>query len=511
MPRNFVSRIDKVEVDPVFCFLGVNKFVFDKINKANYTKKKERMEIAQQTIRPPKVLLFLIILCLPFLFTHDSFCDTFDLTYSLTEGGYRLELNQANPYKGVRLEVISDVATRYEIRQRIIMPLESRDKPGEVIRDAFVFRGLSGSNRYGDFRLPSNDISVRQDDIIYVSDVAGDPDSFTLVFGVNRMEDLEPGNYFGRIGFILSPIGSTRSQVTKIVDVYVNISYASEAAPRIEISTAQGSKNLSINSKQEDKQTADVLIKINGKFKEAFSIMQFLAEPFESEDGNRLDNENLNFVVQEAKKGVAVNRITPLSSGLQTIYSSMPSGEADDYFIVNYIVKDLENQKAGRYKSRIQYLLETKGQQSKLETLQFEIVNERIFDLIVTPDDQRYTIEFSNVKPTEPPRITEVLVEVVSNTGKRYQVSQDVYSELTNKEGVKIPKQYFTMRTQSMDSKGALKFSTKQEVEKGNGVLYISDNHGSADKFKVVYELECPKDINAGDYSTRIAYTLSEI
>lgn len=469
------------------------------------------MEITKQTIQPYKALLALVILCLPFLFTRESFCDTFDLTYSLTEGGYRLELNQVSPYKGVRLEVISDVATRYEIRQRIIMPLESRDKPGEVIRDAFVFRGLSGSNRYGDFRLPSNDMPVRQDDIIYVSSVAGDSDSFTLVFGVNRMEDLEPGNYFGRIGFILSPIGSTRAQVTKILDVYVNVSYAPEAAARIEISTAQGSKNLSINPKQEDKQTADVLIKINGKFKEAFSIIQFLTGPFESEDGNKLDNENLDFVVQEAKKGVALNRITPLSNGLQSIYSSTPSGEADDYFLVNYSVKDLENQKAGRYRSRIQYLLETKGQQSKLETLQFEIVNERVFDLIVTPADQRYAIEFSNVKPTEPPRIAEVLIEVVSNTGKRYQVSQDVYSELINKEGVQVPPQYFTMRTETLDTKGTLKFPVKQEVKKGNSVLYISDNKGLFDKFKVVYELECPKDINAGDYSTRIVYTLSEI
>jgi hypothetical protein len=151
------------------------------------------------------------------------------------------------------------------------------------------------------------------------------------------------------------------------------------------------------------------------------------------------------------------------------------------------------------------------GVQAKLETLQLEIQNERIFDLAITPTDQKYAIEFRDVKPTEPPRISEILIEVMTNTGKQYQVSQEVYADLTNKEGETIPPEYLTLRTQEEGAKGRVKFSDKQQVKKGSAVLFISDNQGAADRFKVIYELQCPKDLKAGDYSTRITYSLSEI
>jgi len=62
-----------------------------------------------------------------------------------------------------------------------------------------------------------------------------------------------------------------------------------------------------------------------------------------------------------------------------------------------------------------------------------------------------------------------------------------------------------------METKGTLKATEKQEAKKGDSILYISDNSGSSDKFKIVYELEGSLDIKAGDYATRISYSLLEI
>jgi hypothetical protein len=167
---------------------------------------------------------------------------------------------------------------------------------------------------------------------------------------------------------------------------------------------------------------------------------------------------------------------------------------------------------AGNYRSRIQYFLESAGKQINLGALDLEIRQERIFEMTVAPQDQRSSINFADLKPNEGPRLSEVLFEIKSNLGRQYQVTQDVLAELANTTGEKISDEYFTMQTLTTgDTKGNLKISEKIPVKKGNALLFISDIYGSADKFKVAYELTCSKDFKAGSYSSRITYTLTEI
>jgi hypothetical protein len=440
-----------------------------------------------------------------------SAADIFELNYTLTEGGYRLELNPATPYKGVKIEVSSDVSTRYEVVQRIITPLENRDNPSIVIRDNFVVRGLRGTNRFGNFRVPTEDTTVNSDEIFYVSDTAGDADTFTLAYGITQIQDITPGNYFGRISFILSPIDSTRSIVTKFLDVYVNISQGGETKPIIEIIPVSGLNAIVLDTKKEEEMVFDAEVKINGRFNNLFSISQFLNRPLESNEGNQLDYSAVNFETSGITKGMGMP-LMPLSNQRQAIYTSTPSAEAPESFVITYSLGDISGQKAGRYTSNIQYYLEqTDKPAAFLKSLNLEVNIERIFDIMITPQDEEGTIEFKNVKPKEPPKKNEVAVSVRTNIGKKYQVSQNVYSELMNKEGNTIPAKYFNLQTESLDTKGTLMLTQKAEVKKGDSVLFISDDKGSADNFKVIYELAYPMDIKAGDYSTRITYSLSEI
>jgi len=105
-----------------------------------------------------------------------------------------------------------------------------------------------------------------------------------------------------------------------------------------------------------------------------------------------------------------------------------------------------------------------------------------------------------------------VLIEVKSNLGRPYQVTQNVLSELVNSQGDKIPAQYFSLRTIAQNNtQGKLKIPDRIPVEKGSALLFISDLKGSADQFKIIYELISPADLKAGNYSSRITYTLTEI
>lgn len=435
----------------------------------------------------------------------------FNLSYTLTEGGYQLELNSINPYKGINIRVDTDIGKRYEIIQRIIQPLASRDNPQAMIQDSFVVRGVSGSNRFGNLRISTGDTAVRPEDIIYVSNPSGDADNFSLIFGLINAENLLPGYYSGRISFTLNPIGSSQQQITKILEVYVSITDQVRVKPRVEISASGGSKSITLNPQKENKAGGQVFIKINSTARKQFSIIQFLAEPMESEVGDVLDNGAVNFIVKNAEKGASTNMLTALTSGPQKIYTSGIDGSADNYLAITYILGDLSAAKFGRYKSRIQYLWEESGEQAKIDNLELVIDNVRIFNLAVSPQDQKYEIEFRGLKPFGQPKTSEVILEVTSNTGKPYQISQEISGGLVNKEGVEIPAKYFTLRTENISAFGNLKFLEKQEVKKGNTILFVSDSLGAPAKIKVIYELTCPADLSAGGYSANVAYSLLEM
>jgi hypothetical protein len=240
--------------------------------------------------------------------------------------------------------------------------------------------------------------------------------------------------------------------------------------------------------------------------------MQMLPSPIQSSEGKFIDNRQLLFSIPDASVGVGVNQPAPVSGSMQTIYSSRPDGSADKVFTIAYSLADPLGLTAGNYRCRIQYLLESSGKQINLGALDLEIRQERIFEITISPQDQRYSIDFDDLKPGEGPRLNEVLMEVRSNLGRPYQVAQNVISDLTSSQGKSILSKYFLMRTLPVNNtKGNLKAPDKTPVEKGSALLFVSDAQGSSDKFKVIYELNCPEDLTAGNYASRITYTLTEI
>lgn len=460
-----------------------------------------------------KVVFFSLLLGFSGIFLPCAY-SAFDLSYTFEQGGSRLEFDRSNFSCAMTFTAVNDVVNnRYEIRQRIESPLRNRDNPSLTIGSNFVVRGFRGSNKYGDLRIPPGDITVRNDELIYVSNPAGSGDSFTLVYAIANSQEIAPGYYTGRISLVLNPIGSSQSPVTRVIEVYVNIP-EDGGSLSVSVAPAEGTNSIIINPSGRDnlRGAANAVVTINGAFNGPFRIMQMLPQPIQSQEGKLIDNINLLFSVPDAKKGVAINQPTPLSNNIQTVYSSRPDGSADKVFTIAYSLADPLGLVAGNYRSRIQYLLESSGKQINLGALDLEIRQDRIFEINISPQDQRYNIDFADLKPSEGPRTNEVLVEVKSNIGRPYQVTQNIFSELVSNDGEKIPSRYFSLQTLAVDdTRGSLKLMNKVPVEKGSILLFTSDANGSADKFKVVYELVCPADLKAGNYSSRITYTLTEI
>ena len=409
----------------------------------------------------------------------------------------------------LKIEVTSDIG-RYELTQNLLTPLTNSALGVSMPDDNFIFYAR-GRATYGILNYIEQDTPVRGLKNIYTSNDQGTSDYFELVYAIKTPLGIPAGLYNGRIAFVLNPIGSsTQTQIIKTLNIIAQVGMGESA---IEITTATGTKIITLNSAKENMGSFDVLVNVKGRVGSQFRILQLLPEPVRSTEGEELSYEAVNYVVGEAKKGIAPSQATLLSNRMDEVYKSGLQGESES-FIITYSLGDLFQQKAGRYKTNIQYRLEGTGgfiKEGLIETLGLEVEIERKFDLAVKTELGTGMIEFRDLKPTQPPRTYEVSLEVNTNIAKPYQVTQNVYSELTSKEGEVMPTKYFTLRTEGLDTKGALKFPQQTEVKKGDTVLFVSDNKGNPDKFKVIYELTPPRDVKAGNYSTNITYSLSEI
>lgn len=427
---------------------------------------------------------------------------------------------QPNPYQGsddikfetidpalgsssqvLRIDITSDIG-RYDLTQNLLTPLTNYASGVSLADDNFIFYARRRATN-GTLNYIEQDTPVRGIRSIYNSDEGGTSDYFELVYVIKTPLDVPPGFYNGRIAFTLRPASSaTQAQITKIINISAQVG---RGEANIEMVTASGAKIITLNPDKENGNSFDVLVNIKGSLGSQFRILQLLPEPLKSPAGEELPYEAVNFKVNTQSQ--------PLSSRMDEVYKSGLKGEAES-FIITYSLGDLSGIKSGRYKTNIQYRLEGAGgfiKEGLLATFGLEVEIERKFDLTVKTESGIGKVEFRDLKPTQPPKTYEVSVEVNTNLGKRYQVTQNVDSELTSKEGQVMPAKYFTVRTENLDTKGALKFPQKVEVKKGDTVLFVSDDKGSPDAFKIIYELSCPREIKAGDYSARITYSLSEI
>jgi hypothetical protein len=435
----------------------------------------------------------------------------FNISVTPFEGGFDLRFGKVSAIgpetnKELVINITTDIGKQYRIRQSILEPLNNGQGVTIPPNNFFVY-GLRGTNKFGTLSVEEQIPVSMGRNIIYTSNQEGSADSFTLVYGLRGPFNIAPGQYRGRISFSLEPIDSSQNSVTSILNIFADIEVESSIAIKI----VSGSKVIALNSVSENAKSADVLVEIKGGLGNQFRITQVMEQPLMSSEGNELSAGALNFAVKEAKKGEGITTPTNLSSGRQDIYTSTSQGDADS-FIITYALGDLSQEKAGRYKTNIKYLVGGSGyvKQGLIETLNLEVQNERMFNLVVTPE-MGGSLQFRDLKPLQPPRINEVVFKINTNTGRRYQVSQNTPSLFTNKEGEIIPGKYFTMRTESLNTKGILKYPNKTEVRAGEMSLFVSDDLGTCDTFKVIYELTIPPDLHAGDYSTRFMYSLTEI
>ncbi len=458
-----------------------------------------------------KRLLVAVVLAASSFCAQNAYA-AFSLSVTPYEGGNDIRFGNVGLDAGVvnkemTVRITSDVAKQYRVSQMMLSSLSTPEGSIFPLMNLSVY-GIRGSNRQGVLNVEQKTTLMPGKQLLYTSNPQGVDDTFTLVYTLTPGDNVAPGSYMGRISFILEPIDASLQQVTVILNIYASI----DSRSKIEITTVSGSREIRLSPAREEFKKSAVSINVKGGLGKQYRILQAVPGQLRSSEGNELAWNSVTMIGSGARVGMVIGDAKPLSQQPQMIYVSSPNGEADS-FVIEYSLADVNGQQVGRYQSRVQYFLETLNgaKVEQLDSLNMIVENPKVFDLAITPEDPTGRLEFRDLKAGQEPRRSEITFAVNSNVGKPYQVIQNVYSELVNKSGNQISGEYFTMSGDGTGSRGALKIGDKVHIKKGDTTLFVSDSRGSSDSFKLIYELDIPKDVLAGDYSTRITYSLIEL
>ncbi|MCX7927951.1 MAG: hypothetical protein N2606_07475 [Candidatus Omnitrophica bacterium] len=448
------------------------------------------------------ILLILAGLILSFHLAEAAF----SISARPLEGGFELRFgsisaSQQTISKELIINITSDIGSQYQVVQTLLDPLTNTEGVTIKPHQLTVFT-LRGSNLFGSLRLSDpTEVSLTRN-ILYTSDSNGSSDSFRLVYSLSG--PFSPGFYKGRFAFTLEPIQSQVMPITIILPISVEV----KQNQNIQIEFFPESSLLRLTPQPDGSLSGFCELRITNTYSYPLTISQMLSCACQNQYSDILPENTIQCFLQK-DKDANKTLLRPLSLKPEIIYTSRIS-EKTDYLTIVYSLLNPDRFKTGKYHCRLSlFVNDYNNIQKILKEYDLEFNIPKVFNLIAEPTKSGI-IEF-DVKPNVfQIQTNEVKLTIISNSGKSYQVSQKLSSELVNKDGVTIPKKNFRMRLVSNDTKGNLKFIDPIPVETQETVLFVSDKKGSPDSFTIIYELIPSLEIPAGEYTTSITYIISE-
>ena len=408
--------------------------------------------------------------------------------------------------KQIRIRVASDSGVKYQIEQRLLEPL--KDNKGVMLNyDAFTFYTLRGSNLAGSLY---QDSPYRVDTfkrVLYVSSAAGTGDSFSVIYSIDPSKINISGNFFGRILYTFTPLGSGGTQKEVILNVY----FETEKNFQVSLKTSSQSFRTLRLSSDKDKLEGYLRISAEGFLEQKYDIKQVVQEPFKNEKGETIPLELVKVFASSNKGQAYASSPTPLSRKPLLIYGSEIRGEGDE-IVVNFSVdtEDFENLPSGHFKALVIYNVESSGSLIKRLPVDITLEIKPIFDIEIISESID-GLHFRNLKSGSGSIKKEVIIKVKTNLDRPYNVVQNLSTPLTNQSGNTIPLRFFRLKEEeSKDNPGDIIFSQYTPLSLGDTRVFASNATGDSSEFKIIYSLEIPRDMIAGDYFTGLNYSLVE-
>jgi len=427
------------------------------------------------------------------------------LSVNPEDGSNSLRLEQplgVQKTKQIRVRITSTDGKHYQVFQRLLEPIVN-EKGESLDMQAIQTATISNSNASGTLYTQNVDRLSMGDQLLYSSGQGGESDGFTVAYSVQPGYPKAAGNFMGRLIFTVRS-----SEEPSQGQAEVNIYLQSTSQWKADVQGGRSATLVRVNDTDTTEQTADfVKISFAGNSGGEVRIYQELSVVPQNADGQEFQPEGLLFYGSGRTDGLRAQTPAALEANRQLLYSGH---NPEDNFLVYYLMDPrlVSLQEPGEYGGKLKYTVETdKGPQEYSIDLQCRIQPVFNMDVSVPPEG----VSFPHVLATEPPQEKEVTVTVHSNLHKPYQVVQDLQSLMTNEKGKEIDKEYFTFRVDvPPGQKGKTKYADFAPVAAGEYPIFYSDAKGSPATFKVVYKLQGYNQMNAGNYSAPIRFSLNQ-
>lgn len=403
----------------------------------------------------------------------------------------------------VRIRITSTDNEQYQVYQRMNEPL-TNERGQMASAETLKSYSLMGSNSSGALYLENMDSVSSAQQLIYSSSTSGASDSFTVVYVADGSKLGSSGNYFGKIAFSVRSAGGGSQE-----NAYLNVFIDSFGEVKASIEESNGRSYIQLESGDELNKEKYLKVSFSGNPGAPIRIYQETVLFPSDELFNDINSDVVKYFSSGEPKGDLAQQIpTDIDRKKTLIYSSK---EAEDSFFVNFLIDEtnIDEQKAGVYKGKIQYSVESESI-SREFSFDIEVEIKPVFNIKVTLPPGG--LNFEKILPMSPPQVNEVEVSVRSNLGKPYVLVQDVISPFTNTKGDVIDGKNFTIKVElEKKQKGKVVYDVFKPVPVEASPIFFSDNKGSSSRFKVYYRLSPFEGMTAGGYSTNIVYSLGEI
>jgi len=404
--------------------------------------------------------------------------------------------------KEIHIRVSSTNGDRYQVFQRILEPMV--DESGNPLNlQAIETETLSNSNSTGTLYLQNSDHLSMSDQLVYSSSQSGQGDGFIIAYAVNQNLINSTGNFRGRLVFSVRGLGNGTDEQTTI-DVLIQTA----SSLKITVRGAHHSNRVRIKATDTTQNNSDnISISFSGNTSRELRIYQEVETYPQNETDQSLGRDVLQLDTEGQSDGLRTSGLQPLGSGRTLIYSS---DRVEDSFVIYFLVNtnEVNKQDAGVYKGNINYIVETDGGKQEFP-VNIECDIPPVFSVNVTPPPGG--VNFTHVLANSPAQDKEVVVSVQSNLHKPYQVLQDLQTNMTNTQGKEFDSKYFTLQVEiPYDQRGRTDFVEFSPVKTGEYPIFSSDGSGKGATFKVVYRLQGYPQMNPGDFSAPIRFSLDQ-
>jgi len=404
--------------------------------------------------------------------------------------------------KEIHIRVASTDGSRYQVFQRIVEPIMD-DKGNTLNLQAMGTQTISNTNSYGTLYLQNSDHLSTGDQLLYSSSQSGQNDGFIVGYTINKSLINTSGSFRGRLVFTVRGVGNGSSDQATI-DVFL------ETSPSLKISVkgAHNPNRIRIKGSDTTRNAADYLsVSFSGNSGQEIRIYQEVEAFPKNELDQDLGKNVLQLDAQGASDALRMGGIASLGFGRTLIYSS---NKDEDNFVIYFLADTtaVNGQDAGDYKGKLKYVIETDQGRQEFP-IEIECAISPIFSVNVTPPPGG--VSFSHVLANSPPQDKEVLVTIVSNLHKPYQVLQDLQSNMMNQQGKEFNSKYFTVQVEiPPDQSGHTDYVEFAPVKTGEYPVFSSDASGRGVTFKVVYRLQGYTQMDPGNFSAPIRFSLNQ-